>query len=464
MTSPGDVVPAGIAGDEEDRPAAPRIDAVVVLTVYLVTLFAIPSRFIVGPLGGIGAPATILSFGCFLWWCYYRLGQQRTSSWVVQPTRRMLLLWVVAVLASYVAAMARPISGDEAASADRGVLVIAGWVGIFMLAADGISTRERLDTLLRRISIAGGAVAALGIVQFWTHQSWTGYLRLPGLTESGGFSGVIGRDGFTRPAGTALHPIEYGVVLTVVLPIALHYALQDRHRSTLRRWWPVAAIAMAIPISVSRTAFLCTAVVLAFLIPTWPARLRRRAYVAILGLMVVIFVTVPGMMGTILGLFTGIGNDSSADSRTGSYSLAWEFVERAPIFGRGYATFLPEYRILDNQYLLSLIDTGFFGMLSLVAFFLSGILVARRVRRLSTDPGTRQLAQSLAAGIAAGAGSYALFDALSFPMQAGLLFLVIGSATALYRIEAVERSRTAGQTLSSPHGSGPPPRAPAEPQ
>jgi O-antigen ligase len=440
MTSPGGAAPVGMPGDVETRPSAPRIDAVFVLTAYLIFLFAIPSRFIIGPLGGIGAPATLLSFAGFFWWCQYRLGQVRTGAPVVLPTRRALLLWVTAVLASYVAAMVRPISGEEAANADRGVLMVAGWVGIFMLAADGIVTRDRLDTLLRRVTIAGGAVAALGIVQFWTHQNWTGYLRLPGLTESGGFGGVIGREGFTRPAGTALHPIEYGVVLTVVLPIALHYALQDRHRTTLRRWWPVAAIALAIPISVSRTAFLCTAVVLAFLIPTWPTGLRRRAYVAILGLSVVIFVTVPGMVSTILSLFTGIENDSSAQSRTGSYSLAWEFVERSPVFGRGFSTFLPQYRILDNQYLMSLIDTGFFGLLTLLAFFGSGILVARRARRLSTDPGTRELAQSLAAGIAAGAASYALFDALSFPMQAGLLFLVMGSATALYRIVVLENA------------------------
>ena len=56
-----------------------------------------------------------------------------------------------------------------------------------------------------------------------------------------------------------------------------------------------------------------------------------------------------------------------------SYAIAGEFIGRAPIFGRGFSTFLPSYRILDNQYLGLLIETGIVG---LVAF-----LVAHRCRR-----------------------------------------------------------------------------------
>ena len=56
---------------------------------------------------------------------------------------------------------------------------------------------------------------------------------------------MLGREGLTRPAGTTIHPIEFGAVLTMILPIALHYALHDKYRSKLARWFPVAAIAPA---------------------------------------------------------------------------------------------------------------------------------------------------------------------------------------------------------------------------
>jgi hypothetical protein len=44
-----------------------RVDAVHVLTVVLVVLFALPSRLTFAPLGGAGAPALVLGLGCFGW-------------------------------------------------------------------------------------------------------------------------------------------------------------------------------------------------------------------------------------------------------------------------------------------------------------------------------------------------------------------------------------------------------------
>src|SRR2546430_13733022 len=60
-------------------------------------------------------------------------------------------------------------------------------------------------------------------------------------------------------------------------------------------------------------------------------------------------------------LFTGISRDDSALSRTDSYAVAGAFISRAPLLGRGPATWLPPYRILDNQFLGSLIEIGVGG-------------------------------------------------------------------------------------------------------
>ena len=48
-----------------------------------------------------------------------------------------------------------------------------------------------------------------------------------------------------------------------------------------------------------------------------------------------VFVAVPGMLGSVVKLFTGIGDDRSALSRTDSYPLAWEFIGRAPMSAAG---------------------------------------------------------------------------------------------------------------------------------
>jgi O-antigen ligase len=329
---------------------------------------------------------------------------------------------------------------------------------VVLVAMDGIPSRIRLDVLLRRLVVAGAAIALLGLAQFETGRSFTDLVQIPGLSQNSDLQVVIGRGGFNRPAGTALHPIEFGIVLTMILPIAIHYALADVHRSRLRRWLPVLAIGIDVPISISRSAIVCTLVVLVFLLPTWPRRLRRRTYAAITGLMAVMFVAVPGILGTLAGLFSGISSDSSAQSRTGAYSTAWEFISRSPVVGRGFQTFLPAYHILDNQYLLSAIEIGFAGLLVLLAFFVTGVVCARGVRRASTDTGTRQLAQALAASMAAGGASFALFDALSFPQTACMVFLVAGTIGALRRLEhdgestVVVRRRPARRTATSVPG------------
>lgn len=437
---------------------APRgADTVTLLTFFLVLLFAIPSRLVFAPLGGSGGPAEMLGMGALLWWAWSRLAQSSSTPTASRPVRRAMLVFMAACLASYVAAMVRPIDPVELRAADRGVLSLCAWLGILLLTADGTQSRARFEVLMRRVVAAGGAMATLGILQFETGLAFTNLIQVPGLSESAELMGVGGREGFNRPAGTALHPIEFGIVLTMVLPLAIHFALADRERPWLRRWYPVLTLAFAIPISISRSAIVCTVVGLAFLLPTWSRGLRRRAYAAIAGLMVVVFVTIPGMLGTLVGLFSGIGNDSSALSRTGSYALAWDFITRTPFVGRGFQTFLPVYRILDNQYLLITIEAGVIGLGTLLWLFGSGVRTGLRVRRRSTDPQVRGLAQALAASIAAGAFGFVLFDAFSFPQLSALVFLVLGAAEGLHRLQVLEHSRSAEPAAGVPATAGAPP-------
>jgi O-antigen ligase len=424
--------------------SAPRgADTVTLLTFFLVLLFAIPSRLVFAPLGGAGGPAQLLGVGALLWWAWSRLAQSSSAPVASRPVRRAMLLFMAACLASYLAAMVRPIDPVELRAADRGVLSLCAWLGILLLTADGTPSRARFEVLLRRVVLAGGALATLGIMQFETGLAFTNLIQVPGLSESNELVSVMGREGFNRPAGTALHPIEFGIVLTMVLPLAIHFAMADRDRPWLRRWYPVLALAFAIPISISRSAIVCTVVGLLFMFPTWSRAQRRRGYAAMAGLMVVVFVTIPGMLGTLVGLFSGIGSDSSALSRTGSYALAWDFIVRTPFFGRGFQTFLPVYRILDNQYLLITIEVGFVGLAALLWLFGTGVRTGLRVRRRSSDPQVRGMAQALAASIAAGAFGFVLFDAFSFPQLSALVFLMLGAVEGLYRLQSLEMSRSA---------------------
>jgi hypothetical protein len=413
------------------NPASPTGD-LRLLTAYIVLIIVVPSRLIFGPLGAAGTPAGVLGVVMALVWGLSRVSGARPKT--IQPVPVAMTLFVVSVFISYIVAATRPIDAAELSAADRGILTVISWSGVLLIATYRPVTLRDLDVVLRRLSIGGAVLASVGLAQFVTGRPLTNYIQIPGLRINSDLVGVLGRAGLTRPAGTALHPIEFGAALTLILPIAIHYALYDRHRNLLLRWCPVIAIGLAVPISISRSAVVSSLVVLLVLLPTWSVGLRRRAYAGVFLLTGTVYMLVPGLLGTIRNLFTNISGDSSAASRTGSYSLAWTFISRAPFFGRGFWTFQPTYRILDDQYLGLLIDIGCVGLLALLGLFATSIITARRARRRSTDPATRNLAQSLAAGVASAACSLALYDGFSFPMASGLLFLVIGCAAALRRL------------------------------
>ena len=92
------------------------------------------------------------------------------------------------------------------------------------------------------------------------------------------------------------------------------------------------------------------------------------------------------MLGSILGLFTGIGDDSSAQSRIDSYSVAASYIVNSPFVGRGFGTFLPRYRIFDNQYLQSAVEIGLVGIVVLLGLLISGVVAGNWAGRMGGRP------------------------------------------------------------------------------
>ena len=410
-------------------------DAASMLSFFMLLLFAIPSDRRIAALGSAGSLSTLFALGLALWWCWFHLQRNGPSgSNGLQPVRLTQFLLLGAAMASYVAAGLRPLPVAESTTVDTSLLRLIAWAGILFVANDGIPSMERLVVVLRRLALAGGLLATLGIVQFATKSSLVDYIQIPGLVSTQSFSSLGDRGGFTRSAATAQSPLEYAAVLSMVFPIALSLALTDTARSNLRRWAPVALMAPAIMLSISRSAFLGVAVGILALFPSLPRKARIRLGAAALGLVVVMYIAVPGMLGTVRNLFESISADSSTTSRTDSYGLVGIFVERSPWFGRGFGTFLPEYRILDNQYLGILIELGLVGLAAFGAVMVTAIVVSVRGRRASTELLPRQLGAALAAAMLSGTVMTGFFDSFSFPMAAGTLFLVAGLAGAYWRL------------------------------
>lgn len=404
------------------------------LTAYVFLLMIIPAWLVFSPLGAAGGLSTIFAAVVFIWYLISWLQPAMAPASGRQPVRLAAIIFACAVLATYISANRSAMSTLAENGADRGVIFTVGWVGVLMLTADGIDSLDRLRTLLRRIVLAASVMSVLAITQFFAGLNLTKYIVIPGLVSQLATTDLLSRGGLNRPSATALDPIELAAVLATCLPIAIHQARHAEPGRRLRRWFQVALIGAALPMTVSRTAVVAFVVLCLVLLPTWPKFHRRLAYGVIALGVVILWVAVPHLADTFRSLFGGISSDTSTTSRTSAFSSAEPFIAQHPWLGRGFGTFFPQtYFFTDDQYLLTTIEMGIIGLLALAGLFLTGWATARRARRVCSDPEIRQLAQCLAASVAVCAVSFATLDAFSFPVAAGLTFLMIGSAGALWR-------------------------------
>jgi hypothetical protein len=431
-----------------DKPFPRRSDAVALLSLYVFLIIYIPSNLVFSPLGAAGAPSSIYAAILFVFYLVIWLRPSSTLDRGRQPMRLAAAFFFCAIVATYTSANRHAMPVLEENAADRGLIFLFGWLGVLLVATDGINSLYRLKTLLRRVVLGATTIAALAITQFSTRFDAVKYIKIPGLITLVQISDLRPRGSFIRPSATASDPIELGTVLAMCLPLAIHQARFAPPGKRLRCWLQVAVIGMAAPLTVSRSAILGLIVVAIVILPTWPKRDRRVAYVAILISVVAMWATEHGLVGTLRNLFVAIGSDSSTTSRTKAYSAAGFYISQHPWFGRGLGTFLPQtYFYIDDQYLTSLIETGIIGLLALVTLFVTGWTTARSTRRATVDPESRHLAQCLAASVAVAAVSFLTFDALSFPMASGLTFLLLGCCGACWRL-----LREASPTLSyDPH-------------
>ena len=151
-------------------------------------------------------------------------------------------------------------------------------------------------------------------------------------------------------------------------------------------------------------------------------------------------VLVPGLLGTILSMWRNLFADPSTTGRTADYDILFRVFSSNVLFGRGQFTFIPQYyRIMDNQFLVSLVELGIVGLTALVVLFGTGFTCARGVRRRAAQFRHQHLGLALGASIAGVFVSYATFDALGFPMAAGLGFLLIGLAGASWQVARSEQ-------------------------
>jgi hypothetical protein len=420
-----------------------RAGPVGIIRAYAILLVLIPPTHIIGPLGAVGTPATVIGLVALMLWGVAILTPGHYLVRTVLPVRLVMALLVGTILSSYAVLHVRHVPGAELLASDRSLLQVLSWAGVALLAAEGLRSRGELYRVLRTVVAAAAAMAVVGFLQFRSGIDLATLAdHIPGLQANADLVSIQDRQGFRRPAGTATHPIEFGCVIAMALPLALHLARFDLARSPLRRWLPLATIALGIPVAVSRSAVLAAVVAAVVIFVGMDPRLRPGALAAAAVFIVAIYATTPGLLGTLRDLFVHAGSDSSITYRTNDYEAVGDYIRQSPWVGRGPGTFLSTtYMVLDNQYLLSIIEIGLVGLSVVLGYFVATALLGRGARHRSSDPAIRDLGQALAATSLASAVAAFTFDGFSFLMFAGFVPLCLGVAGALWMMERAAESR-----------------------
>ncbi|HEU5035715.1 MAG TPA: O-antigen ligase family protein [Nocardioides sp.] len=444
------------ARTEQGRPVAtarsslPRsADATTVLAIFVVLQFVLPARLVMNglPMDLSAASLVALSLGV-LWMC-----TQMTSTLGAakghNPVRSLLFAYSLVLLASYISSASRYLDPDERAIGDHTMVNVFALILLGIAVCDGVRSRERIYFLLHVIVVCGTVVAVVGILQYLVAFDLTPYLRVPGMHFKSFDNSVGSRNGLTRAAGTTSNPLEFGVFCAMVLPLALHTAFHAmKSGGRTRLWWTcVWLVSGGLMFSVSRSAIvgLTAAAIVLFL--GWPARRRARMAVAAVVFLVVMKVLSPGLLHTFLSLFQHANEDTSVQWRTHDYATARQLISQHFWLGRGTGTwYAPKHEVFDNQYLLTLVESGVLGLITLLGIFIAGVATAIRVRvlwsphaRRGQEPhDDRDLALSLAASLIVVFPTFATFDFLGFPTITAAAFVLVGISGALLRVVKAE--------------------------
>lgn len=441
------------------------LPAATLLVVYLCLLTLLPAGLVFGPIGAAGTPATLFGIVLLLWWVCSRLGGLVPRAGF-SPVHLALGLLAVSVLFSFASGIGsgwvRPADVHEVTdgvytllpttleelheksvlASGRGLLSVASWLGVSLVLCDGLRSWRQLDRVVTALVWLAAVLGAAGVAQFVTGVNVATYIRIPGMVLNNEVGAIV-RSGLNRVQVTATHPIEYGVVLAAIFPLALHLALHGR-----RRWQdfvPVALLSLAVPMSVSRSGVLVLGVALVVLFLGWSWNRRAWCLVLLPAVVLAMRAAFPGLVGTIRSLFTSVLFDPSVAGRTSDYGQVLAIYADHPWFGRGTATFMPVYyRTLDNQFLMNLVELGAVGLVVTLFVFVAAVYAARYARRHAPTPDRADLGLALSAGIIGIASSYATFDAWGFPLAAGTTFVLVGLAGSAWRLTRDHQSRAAG--------------------
>lgn len=366
------------------------------------------------------------------------------------------IFWLVLLVGDF-AGSSRMIRLNEWTLAEKQIPLLASFfvIGWFTLTALRPRDLPGMGTYL----IWLGVIFALGVLV----ESRTGYnvfysvmrpllkpIATVGQTPTQ-LNGALTDDGRVVVVGST----EHGLAAVTVLATVMGFALIRVFDAPNRRTWCLNALAFALMVAAAISTQKKTSIVVLLAVILFVGLHRRRQFVRLLPLGVVLIgavhVLAPGNLGTILDPALWLKSSSTAH-RDNDLSSLWPDITAHPLIGRGYGSVdvdLPnQFRILDDQLMGILWQMGAVGLISYVGMVIAPIMDARKARRSRRDPAIARVAIASSAGCLAFLVVNGLFDALSFSEAPYMFFLLAGMCVVASGddSERIEQSQTTPST------------------
>ncbi|HET9197652.1 MAG TPA: hypothetical protein VFN92_05270 [Solirubrobacterales bacterium] len=317
----------------------------------------------------------------------------------------------------------------------RKLALLISYLTLFVVVASGVRPGEVRAFMTFMCGLA--VVMALAVI--WEYRSeinvfYTYLGKVLPISSPGelGNSDSIGRRSIIGPT---IHPLAPAMMMACTMPFALIslYDSKDLRRKVL--WAAAAGIMFAAALATQRKTSIVAPIAATAVLVAYRPRLLRQLIPGAIGVFFIAHLFTPGALG-------GVGNQllpqnmfgvASTVDRQSDYAAIEPDVINRPLLGRGYETYdQKKYRILDNQFLTTIIGTGVVGILSYISIFLAIFLIAHRVARNGKADREGPALAIAAATVAMLVGS-GLLDILALPQLPYLICFFAGFAAVLSR-------------------------------
>lgn len=429
------------AGGERDLSPEGHGRTPLLVRFTLFAIFFFPATMVIEPIGASGTVPILLCLLLLAFWVVSWLWGLHDPVPARHPGRLAISLLLLATFASYAALYAGWTGGSDdttRASADRWVLLLAASTALILVIAEVVRTMADALQLVRALLAGAFFCCLVGVVQFVFRVNPMEWIQeaMPGFIYNGGDTPFQIRGSLIRVAGSTFHSIELGVVASMLIPLSMWRALHDPRGRRWFHWVQTALLLFAVATTVSRSGILGLVIGLAVFVPFLPRLVRRWLLFASPVIVAGVFFVVPGFVGTISSAIGADISDPSIATRVNNYPRVVQLLDSRPVLGAGPGNYTPPdaLRILDNQYLGSLVTLGLVGLAATLVYFIlpgiAGVLAAKA----APDPRLRSLAAAVAAGALVGGVCSVTFDSLSFPVFALVYPALVGLGGGVWRL------------------------------